>query len=31
MLDGEKIVHFFGYDQWCCGKKVQKGTLKFEI
>ena len=22
---------FFAYDQWCCGKIIQKGTLKFEI
>ena len=27
MLDGEKVGHFFAYDQWCCGK----GTLKFVI
>ena len=26
MLDGEKVGHFFAYDQWCCGKR----TLKFE-
>ena len=33
MLDGEKVGHFFAYDQWCCGKihVIQKGTLKFEI
>ena len=31
MLDDEKVGHFFAYDQWCCGKIIQKGTLKFEI
>ena len=31
MLDGEKVGHFFSYDQWCCGEIIQKGTLKFEI
>ena len=22
---------FFAYDQWYCGKIIQKGTIKFEI
>ena len=31
MLDGEKVGHFFAYDQWYCDKIIQKGTLKFEM
>ena len=31
MLDGEKGWPFFAYDEWCCGKVIPRGTLKFEI
>ena len=29
MLRRRKGWPFFAYDQWCCGKIIQKGTLKF--
>ena len=35
MLDGDKVGHFLfmSYDQWCCGKIIQKGrsNLRYKV